>query len=393
MYISYITPKIVAGSAGVHRNPLPLTDGTLVASYSPTVGGVLDTNLGTVSYPRSRYSFRLTTLTNFNGTYRNAQFLTSGLTNLATYYNGNILVHQTNALWELQPVEIVPRPIPPRQFAAVDPIEAKVFVDEGVPLSDFQGWLRLNELALVVSRDVTARDRADRHQPFNLRVPGGVQTLGTNTGKIYDISFIQFLQADQLRGLTYATAIPVPGRRVLAKPMHEDMPAAFNIPAADGPVGSTRIGLDGSQATLVPARRAMTHQTTDATGQHVVRERYWLTYQPGEIRTCAVCHGLNVADQAGRSVATNSPAALHDLLRYWKQQAGYSKILSSGETNGLFRADVTAPPNRTNILEISLDLQQWSPVSSNMGTINGLFILADPSPTNSAPRFYRVNTH
>ena len=49
-------------------------------------------------------------------------------------------------------------------------------------------------------------------------------------------------------------------------------------------------------------------------GLQAVRERYWITYQPGEIRTCAVCHGLNTQNQTGGLLPTNSPAALHDLL-------------------------------------------------------------------------------
>jgi len=39
-------------------------------------------------------------------------------------------------------------------------------------------------------------------------------------------------------------------------------------------------GDDGSQAAFLPARRAMTHQLTDTNGAPVVRERYWITYQP-----------------------------------------------------------------------------------------------------------------
>jgi hypothetical protein len=284
-------------------------------------------------------------------------------------------------------------------MAAVSSVESQVFVDEGVLLPDFQSWLRTNNLALLISRNVTARDRGDREQPFNLRIPspGGVTSLGTNSSgvvnpTIYDISFIQFYQADQLRGLTYGTANPVPGRRILATPMHEPVALAFNVPTTNGPVGATRLGLDGSQATLVPARRAMTHQTTDASGRHVVRERYWLTYQPGEIRTCAVCHGLNTADQMNRPVPTNAPAALRDLLRYWKQQTGYLKILNGGPTNGAFRTSITGAPNRTNVLEATADLSSWTSINTNLGTSNGVFFLDDPSFLNFTQRFYRIRS-
>ena len=136
----------------------------------------------------------------------------------------------------------------------------------------------------------------------------------------------------------------------------------------------------------------MTHQTTETNGQHVVRERYWITYQPGEIRTCAVCHGLNVADQAGHALPTNSPAALRDLLRYWKQQTGYSKILSANPGNGVFRANATAPPNRTNVLEATADFNQWLPVGTNTGATNGVFSIDDPGFTNFLRRFYRLKT-
>src|SRR5882672_4271330 len=155
-------------------------------------------------------------------TWANDQLLTPGLTNLASYYDGNLLVTHTNALWELQPVEVVARPVPARQSAAVADVEAQVFAEEGVDVAAMQSWLRSNNLALVVSRNVTTRDRADREQPFNLRISGsGTQTLGTNTAKIYDVRHIQFFQADQLRGLTFATATPAPGRRVLATPLHD----------------------------------------------------------------------------------------------------------------------------------------------------------------------------
>jgi hypothetical protein len=394
MFISYITPPAGKGpnSFGVYRNPLPLTSGGLVACYS--TGSVLDSNIGSTTFPKSRFAYRLLSLTNNNGGFfTNAQLLAGVPTNTITYFNGSTLVTQTNGLWELSPVEVVVRAMPPHQLAPVAAIEANVFAQEGVPLADMQAWLRSNDLALVVSRNVTMRDRADREQPFNLRVPGGVQTLGTNApGGIYDISYIQFMQADQLRGLTYNTTNPVPGRRVLAMPMHDVAATNFNVPVTNNVPGATRLGLDGSQATFVPARRAMTHQTTATNGQHVVRERYWITYQPGEIRTCAVCHGLNVFNQANAPIATNSPAALRSLLRHWKDQVGYAKILSVGKTNGGFRLDISGGTTRTNVLEASSDLtaNSWTPILTNNGSTNGLYWLLDPAPTNTQ-RFYRIS--
>jgi hypothetical protein len=49
-----------------------------------------------------------------------------------------------------------------------------------------------------------------------------------------------------------------------------------------------------------------------------VRERVWITVQPGEIRVCGSCHGNNTKDQAGNTEPTNKPLALRTLLQAWK---------------------------------------------------------------------------
>ena len=61
-------------------------------------------------------------------------------------------------------------------------------------------------------------------------------------------------------------------------------------------------------------------QLTDDEGNPVVRERYWLTFQPGEIRVCGSCHGLSGLDQAGDTAPENAPQALLALLNDWKQE-------------------------------------------------------------------------
>ena len=73
-------------------------------------------------------------------------------------------------------------------------------------------------------------------------------------------------------------------------------------------------------AALVPAERALTWHLTDGAGAPVVRERYWLTFQPGEIRLCTSCHGLNSLDQSdpGSPQPQNPPEALRTLLQWWK---------------------------------------------------------------------------
>jgi hypothetical protein len=394
MTITNITAVSTKGpnAAGLYRNPLPMANGTLVAAFT-TGTAAADANVGSAAFPKSAFNgYRLVALTNnAAGIWSAATNLTSGFTNTVSYWAGSTRVTHTNGFWELQPVEVISNKVPARQFSSVAAVEAAVFAAEGVEIPVMQNWLRSNNLALLVSRNVTMRDRADREQPFNLRipVPGGAQTLGTNSGTIYDLAYIQFLQADQLRGLTHGTTNPVPGRRVLAMPMHDFAATNFNVPVTNNLIGATLLGKDGSQATFVPARRAMTHQTIQTNGLQAVRERYWITYQPGEIRTCAVCHGLNTQNQIGGALPTNSPAALQDLLRYWKSQTGYTKILSAAPTNNTFTANISGPTTRATVLEASTDFQSWTPVATNASSSNGIFLLNDPGMTNYPYRFYR----
>jgi hypothetical protein len=121
---------------------------------------------------------------------------------------------------------------------------------------------------------------------------------------------MQFFEGQQLRGYRWD------GRRILARPMDETL----NPFDASAPEGSVRLGDDGSMAAFVPARRALTWQTTEADGTPAVRERYWLTFQPGEIRSCTNCHGLNKQDVFGGPTPTNPPQALADLMAWWLAQ-------------------------------------------------------------------------
>jgi len=307
-----------AQDSGLYREPLPLSDGTLVAVHTAETRA--DHNIGTTAQPQSRYDFRLKTLTVLNtGYYAAAQPLTAGLTKNISYWDPDTLVTYNGLLWELNPVEVRPRPRPARRLAQVAAPEQQILAEAAVALPALQAYLKHNELALVVSRNVTSRDHGDKQQPFNLRVAdGGVETIGA-PGKIYDVDYIQFFQGDQLRGLTGGySPTPRPGRRVLAQPLHDDAAMATNPPNPTGPVGSSRIAQDGSMAAFVPARRAMTWQLTDSAGEGVVRERYWVTFQPGEIRVCASCHGVNQTNQAGKGTPQNPPEALRDLLFYWR---------------------------------------------------------------------------
>lgn len=377
MRITYLTPlstrspasdsnSIPANDTGAYRNPLMTTDGYLIASHSACtlgeIGGGVD------GFPKSSYDFRLKFLQLSNGFYAPGATLTAGLTNWAVYYDPDALVTQTNTLWEFDPVEVVARQRPARVVESVQAPELAAFAAAGVDINKFQNYLRTHELALIVSRDVTTRDHADRQQPYNLRVAGtGHQTIGAG-GKIYDVDSLQLFQADQLRGLNFGHAgDPGNGRRVIAQYMHE--------PAVDNPtasiLASVKIGPDGSQAAIVPARRAMSWQLTDTNGVGVVRERYWLTFAPGEIRTCTSCHGINETNQAGQLAPTNSPQALVTLLNYWKTNAAVKSSVAANQGTNYLHISFVHRPAETGVtyhVQESTDMANWTDIASYSGT-------------------------
>lgn len=307
---------------GHFRSPLPLSNGNLVASWSAESRQA--NNDGTRTNPIARYKFRLYGLiTGSNGYLKTDPngALTAGITKSVSWWDPDMRVSYNGPLWELSAVEVRSRAVPPNtvEGAALSP-EAQAFAAANVNFAAFKAFLAARGLGVLVSRDVTTRDGHDKQQPYNLRVPGGVQTIGNN-GIRYDISYVQFLQGDQIRGIG-GTANPDAGRRVLAQPLHDAAALQFMPSAGPGaPPGSVKIATDGSIAAIVPAQRAMVWQSTDANGTPVVRERYWLTVKPGEVRACGGCHGVNTTDQAGQAPAENMPLALKELLDYWRVNA------------------------------------------------------------------------
>jgi hypothetical protein len=309
-------PHPSAQHSGMYRNPLPLSDGQWIVAHANTTQQA--GNLGSQAHPDPRYKFLLEPLVRHGEYWRAGSSLTGGIHKSVQYYDPYVLVSYDGPLWELWPAEVVARAVPPVPAPALDAPEQSVLDQHGVSLQQLQSYLRTNDLALIVSRNVTRRDSNDRQQPYNLRISGtGTETLG-GPGTVYDISHLQIFQADLIRGLTMGGPQPIPGRRVLAQPVHDGFGA--NPPDPAGPAGSVQLGGDGSMAALVPARRALSWQLTDDAGVGVVRERYWLTFQPGEVRTCAACHGLSSVDQAGNTVPTNPPEALGALLQYLRDQ-------------------------------------------------------------------------
>jgi hypothetical protein len=316
MVLTAVTPTAgVPGTTGYFRNPLPTTDGKLLASHTPATGYA--TNLGSTAAPNWSYSFRIKLLQPSGGFHAAGATLTgAGIMKSLTWWTPDSLATWSGTMWELDAVEVVARTVPAPRVSELPAIEANVFADEGVDVEEFRQYLRDNELALIVTRDATQRDRGDLQQPFNLSVPGGTSSI-SEPGDVYDVTHLQIFQADAVRGYGPLGA-PSPGRRLLARPMHGPLVSGD----AGAPAGGVTIASDGSIAALVPARRALTWQLTDPNGAGVVRERNWISFQSGEIRVCANCHGVNTGSQTGDVAPANEPEALRALLAAWADGGG-----------------------------------------------------------------------
>lgn len=323
--IDYVTHPDTEGTtpspnhSGHYRNPLILSNGSLIAAHATEQGE--SGNLGDRAFPNAKYKFRLRNMTTLGNGFQGAnQALTTGLSRTVRYWDPDVLVEYTGEFWELSPVEVVARTAPTPAAHPIPAPEMTAFTTKGVSPTQFQNYLRENNLAVLVMRDVTSRDQIDRQQPFNLRVPAGRQTPTSPTGTVYDIAHMQFFQGDLIRGIG-GMANPRPGRRVLAQTLHDAAAVADNGPNPGGPAGSVKIFSDGSVAAFVPASRALTWQTTAPNGTPVVRERFWITFQPGEVRACDGCHGVNLQNQAGQGASQQTSLAFLDLLDRWSLAA------------------------------------------------------------------------
>ncbi|MFN8358499.1 MAG: T9SS type A sorting domain-containing protein [Candidatus Kapaibacterium sp.] len=328
MTVTYITDRATssytfAGNTpssnhtGMYRNPLPTTDAKLVCSHSPYT--FPDNNMGTPSNPLSHYDFRLKTLKKQGTYWVPDQLMTGGITKNVTQWTSTGQISYNGVLWEMYPVEVVARTKPTRRTSGLPGIEKSVFTEENVDEAKFRSYLKKNNLALIISRDITNRDKADKQQPYYLKIAGTAKQTPNASGKVYDVAHFNIYQGDLIRGVgKFSASTPAgPGRRVIAQHLHD----ATNPPNPTGVPGSTKLGTDGSMASFVPTARALTWSLADPNGKDIVRERYWVTFPAGEIRVCASCHGTNdAAVNPLNATPQNKPEALRTLLQYWKSQ-------------------------------------------------------------------------
>jgi hypothetical protein len=314
----------VQSSVGLARDPSWTSRGNLMGSWmqvsSPASGSSYGAPAPAVNpdtVPTGTFAVRIAVGNNSLDQGTNLTIPTNRT--VVQYVNGTERT-VTGPLHQLQPVEVIPRTVPPTTSTLTTPVdtpEASMYIRNGVSPSGLQTWLQTQNKALMVVRNITTRDAADRQQPFSLQVAnGGVSSLVPGvTAKT--VERVQFFQGQYLRAYSgNAVSAPDAGRRITAREM--TAAAMVSNPPANGPDGSVPIAPDGSVAAFVPAGRAMTWQTMDPNHNAVVRERYWLNFKAGELRVCTSCHAVNTLDQTGKPVATNSPEALNTLLAYWK---------------------------------------------------------------------------
>jgi len=305
------------GHIGMFRDPVVLADGSLWAAHSTSVFADRPT-VANPSYPQpytqsSRYDFAIERLVPGAQGYRvdGERLLSTPIVESISYFDNDSyrIVNYAGPLWELQPIEVRPHAAPPAATEALPAIEHNVLAEElggQAGIDALRAYLVANDLALITSRDVTVR--ADRQQDFNLKIAWSDHKTAAPGVTPKQLGYLQFFEGQQLRGFAN-----FPGRRVLARPIGNSV----NPIVAGAPSGAVKLGADGSMAAFVPAGRALSWQTTETDGTAAVRERYWLTFQPGEIRACTNCHGVNTADVFGGPIPQNEPAALRELARWW----------------------------------------------------------------------------
>lgn len=345
--VDWTNPVIDNGqpnSKGHFRNPVMLMNGTMLVSHTTESG------LYHVDNP---YHFQVSKMEKLNMDVADTEHVPSAPLTGAGFekeilYYGDFLepLADTVMLNEVDIVEITSRAAPTaRPTYEIADVEKDVLDEEDIDETQLREWMIENNLALIAIRNATERDQGENQQPFNLRVPGGVESIPAS-GKVYDISHFQIFSAELIRAYRFRQ---LRGRRVIATPLR-DTPAnssveEFNLFDENGPESSVKIGLDGSIAAFVPATRALTWQTISPDGEEVVRERQWVTFAPGEIRTCEGCHGINKQSHSGNGTPQNKPQALRDLLQHWKATSG---VVTSNEDDDAVPVNFSLQQNYPN---------------------------------------------
>ena len=149
--------------SGLYREPLPMSDGNLVTAH--TFATQQDSNIGSSSAPKSRYSYRLKVLGKTGAYFTPVMTLTNGISKTISFWDPDTLVSYSGNLWELNPVEVRARTKPTRLAAAVAAPEMQMFTQAG-PRShrDLQTFWLLWQLRLPASARSSAHKRCSPAQ-------------------------------------------------------------------------------------------------------------------------------------------------------------------------------------------------------------------------------------
>jgi uncharacterized protein (TIGR03437 family) len=391
MQVAYITDPMTreigtstTNPIGHFRNPLPLSDGSLIAARTT----VAEADAPTSGPLSAKYDFHLSRL-QLSGAYFAPveKLIPNGITKTISYWDNQpyAQVSYSGKLWELDPVEVRARPRPNKHTDPLPAIETTILSEElggQAGIAKFREFLQTRNLALVVSRDVTRR--GDKQQEYNLKVFGsGKQTSDGSTPTI-EMSHLQFFQGDLIRGYSNFGSGSNRGRRPLAQIMRD------GLTATDAPPGSVKIASDGSVAALVPAGRALSWQMNKPDGSAALRERYWLTFAPGEMRSCTNCHGVNKTDVVlQQPPPTNPPQALRDLARWYRDN--FAAILATSVSGASFAGHENAQESILSVFGSNLaTTTQGANATPLPTTLAGTRVLVRDSLGNerAAPLFF-----
>ena len=318
------------------RDPVLLTDGTLFASVDRVPLSEKTSNMMFDAFDFQL--FRLNRAPTDPYYAAEATPVAGPFTAAFSYYEGGgsgRLRAFDGALWVLGAVEIAVRSRPPMPAPQSSTDVETVLAGEGVTQAALSTFLADNGLAAVIVRNATRRDDIDRQQPYNLYVDHPTAGDGAESivdasctegilGCLYGVRYLQIFENKLLRGYERRAKIvdgvfSDNGRRGLVRPM--DHPLALDWSAQSGagePPAAALVAPDGSVAVLAPAGRAISWNLADANGDAIVRERVWVTLQPGEVRVCNGCHGANTLDQTGADSVSSDLLALKILIENLK---------------------------------------------------------------------------
>jgi uncharacterized protein (TIGR03437 family) len=125
-------------------------------------------------------------------------------------------------------------------------------------------------------------------------------------------------------------------------------------------------------------------------GSAALRERYWLTFAPGEMRSCTNCHGVNRTDVVLKQPPpTNPPQALRDLARWYRDN--FANVLATSVSGASFTQHENAQESILSVFGTNLATATQSAAGTPLPTtLAGTRVLVRDSlgTERAAPLFF-----